>query len=207
MFTGIVSALGEIVKIERRAGLIRWSVASGYDATGVALGASICHAGCCLTVVEREASAGGMLHVVEIGQESIEKTTLAAYQEGARINLERSLKMGDELGGHIVTGHVDGVGEVLSVEPDGEGWRVLIRAPDSLAYLIAQKGSIAVDGVSLTVNSVEGPVFGVLIIPHTWKVTTLGRTSKGLKVNLEVDPLARYVARLLEGPGRPGAVS
>jgi riboflavin synthase len=198
MFTGIITALGDIKDVERRNGLIRWTVESPYDAEGVAIGASICHAGCCLTVVEKSAAGPGrMRHVVEIAPESIGVTTLGGFNAGDAVNLERSLKIGDELGGHIVSGHVDGLGEVVDVREDGEGWRLRIRAPAGIARLIASKGSIAVDGVSLTVNEVEDDVFGVLIIPHTWAVTTLSRLSPGARVNLEVDPLARYVARLL----------
>lgn len=201
MFTGIVTALGEVEAIERRNGLMRLTIASPYDAAGVEIGASICHDGCCLTVVETNGRQGGMTHVVEVAAESLDVTTLGHLNVGDRVNLERSLKVGDELGGHIVSGHVDGLGEVVSVIADGEGWRVRVRAPAALAPLIAQKGSIAINGVSLTVNEVEGDVFGVLIIPHTWQVTTLARLKPGVKVNLEVDMLARYVARLLEAKG------
>jgi riboflavin synthase len=198
MFTGIVTAQGEITAIERRNGLIRWTVESPYDAIGVAIGASILHAGCCLTVVETQGRGPAqMRHVVEIAAESIGVTTLAHYQVGDRVNLERSLAIGDELGGHIVSGHVDGLGEVQSVSADGEGWRVTIKAPAHVAPLVAAKGSIAVDGVSLTVNEVDGDVFGVLIIPHTWAVTSLSALKPGARVNLEADMLARYVARIL----------
>ena len=198
MFTGIVTAMGEVEAIERRNGLMRLTVASPYDAAGVEIGASICHDGCCLTVVETIGRQGGMTHVVEVAAESLDVTTLGHLAVGDRVNLERSLKVGDELGGHIVSGHVDGLGEVVAVTADGEGWRVRVRAPSTLSPLIAQKGSIAINGVSLTVNEVEGDVFGVLIIPHTWQVTTLARLKPGARVNLEVDMLARYVARLLE---------
>lgn len=198
MFTGIVTAVGEVEAAERRDGLLRLTVTSPYEAAGVDLGASICHDGCCLTVVETQARASGMAHVVEVAAESLALTTLGDLRVGDRVNLERSLKLGDELGGHIVSGHVDGLGEVVAVRADGEGWRVRVKAPAALAPLIAQKGSIAINGVSLTVNEVEGDVFGVLIIPHTWQVTTLSRLAPGARVNLEVDMLARYVARLLE---------
>ncbi|MBU6371540.1 MAG: riboflavin synthase [Alphaproteobacteria bacterium] len=198
MFTGIVTAIGEVEAAERRDGLLRLTVRAPYAAEGVDLGASICHDGCCLTVVEKHARDGGMAYVVEIAAESLALTTLGGLGVGDRVNLERSLKLGDELGGHIVSGHVDGLGEVVSVKADGEGWRVRVKAPPTLAPLIAQKGSIAINGVSLTVNEVEGDTFGVLIIPHTWQVTTLSRLAAGAKVNLEVDMLARYVARLLE---------
>lgn len=197
MFTGLVSAVGKVTHVERRNGLVRLTVASPYDAETVTLGASISHAGCCLTVVEAAAADGGMSHVVEVAPESLDKTTLGHWQVGHAMNLERSLRAGDELGGHIVGGHVDGLGEVVRVAADGEGWRLSIRAPDELAPLIAPKGSITVDGVSLTVNEVEGAVFGVLIIPHTWAVTTLARLKPGDRVNLEADMLARYVSRIL----------
>lgn len=199
MFTGIVTAQGVLSHVERRNGLIRWHVASPYEAEGVAIGASIAHAGCCLTVVEAEAlPEGGMRHVAEIAAESAAMTTLAGYQTGDLVNLERSLRFGDELGGHMMAGHVDGVGEVTAVRSDGEGWRVTISAPEALLPLIAPKGSIAVDGVSLTVNECEGATFGVLIIPHTWAVTTLSALSPGRKVNLEADLMARYVLRILD---------
>jgi len=201
MFTGIVTAMGEVEAIERRNGLMRLTVASPYDAAGVEIGASICHDGCCLTVVETTGRQGGMTHIVEVAAESLEVTTLGHLRVGSHVNLERSLKVGDELGGHIVSGHVDGQGEVVSVAADGEGWRLRIKAPAALAPLIAQKGSIAINGVSLTVNEVEDDVFGVLIIPHTWQVTTLSRLAPGARVNLEVDMLARYVARLLQAKG------
>ncbi|MBL8543065.1 MAG: riboflavin synthase [Hyphomonadaceae bacterium] len=199
MFTGIVTAIGEVTAVERRDGLVRLTIASSYDPAGVEIGASIAHDGCCLTVVETQSRAGGgMRHVVEVAPESLALTTMGALKAGDRVNLERSLKLGDELGGHIVQGHVDGLGEVLAVRQDGEGTRLSIRAPHEIAHLIAQKGSIAIDGVSLTVNEVEGDVFGVLIIPHTWAVTTLSRLRPGDKVNLEADMMARYAARLVE---------
>lgn len=197
MFTGIVSAIGTVEQAERGDGLLRLTVASSYDPAGVAIGASIAHAGCCLTVVEREAAAGGMVHVVELAAETLALTTLGPAEPGTRLNLERSLALGEELGGHLVTGHVDGLGVVRSIAREGEGWRLWIEAPPTLAPLIAPKGSIAVDGVSLTVNHVEGAGFGVLIIPHTWAVTTLGTLAPGARVNLEADLMARYAARIL----------
>lgn len=197
MFTGLVSAVGRVAAVERRNGLVRLTVESPYDAQTVALGASIAHDGCCLTVVEAAPGPKGMRHVVEVAPESLALTTLGGWDVGAPVNLERSLRAGDELGGHIVSGHVDGLGEVVSVTPDGEGWRIVIRAPAALAPLIAPKGSIAVDGVSLTVNEVDGATFGVLIIPHTWTHTTLSRLTPGARVNLEADMLARYVSRIL----------
>ena len=197
MFTGIITAVGEVVDVERRNGLMRLTVDSPYDPAGVAIGASICHDGCCLTVVEATAVQGGMRHVVEVAPESLDVTTLGRLGVGSRVNLERALRAGDELGGHIVSGHVDGVGRVVEVRADGEGWRVSIDAPEALAPLIAPKGSITIDGVSLTVNEVEGARFGVLLIPHTWAVTTLNRLKPDDLVNLEADMLARYVSRIL----------
>jgi riboflavin synthase len=198
MFTGIVTALGEVSAIERRDGLMRLAIDSRYDPAGTEIGASIAHDGCCLTVVETASRAGGMRHVVEVAQESLSLTTLGALQAGDRVNLERSLRVGDELGGHMVLGHVDGLGEVLSVARDGEGWRVRIKPPQEIAHLIAAKGSIAVSGVSLTVNDADDHAFGVLIIPHTWAVTTLSKLKAGDRVNLEADMMARYAARLIE---------
>jgi riboflavin synthase len=198
MFTGIVTAQGEVVGVDRRAGLVRLSLVSGYDADTIAIGASICHDGCCLTVVAKQKTNDGVRYDVEVAQESLSVTTLGALDIGSRVNLERSLKIGDELGGHMVSGHVDGVGRVQSVTPDGEGWRVRIEAPRALARFIAPKGSIAVAGVSLTVNEVDGADFGVLIIPHTWQETNLSRLKEGARVNLEVDMMARYMQRLLE---------
>lgn len=197
MFTGIITAVGDVVGVERRNGLMRLTVESPYDPAGVAIGASICHDGCCLTVVETASVKGGMRHVVEVAPESLALTTLGNIREGGKINLERALRAGDELGGHIVSGHVDGLGQVADVRADGEGWRISIDAPEALAPLIAPKGSITIDGVSLTVNEVEGARFGVLLIPHTWNVTTLHRLKPGDAVNLEADMLARYVSRIL----------
>lgn len=199
MFTGIVTAMGEVKAVERLAGLTRLTVESSYDPASVAIGASICHDGCCLTVVEAASKpGGGMCHVVEVAAESLAITSLGTLGVGAKVNLERSLKAGDELGGHIVQGHVDGLGEVLSVSKDGEGYRIKVKPPREIAELIAPKGSIAIAGVSLTVNEVDFEGFGVLIIPHTWAVTTLSKLKPGDKVNLEADMMARYVARILD---------
>jgi riboflavin synthase len=197
MFTGIVTALGEVTAVEAQPGLTRLSVASSYDAAGVDIGASIAHDGCCLTVVEKTARAQGMTHVVEAAAETLALTTIGALKIGDRMNLERSLRLGDELGGHMVQGHVDGLGAVLSVRQDGEGWRLKIKPPQQIAALIAPKGAVAVAGVSLTVNEVDDAGFGVLIIPHTWAVTTLSKLKAGDTVNLEADMMARYAARLL----------
>lgn len=196
MFTGIVTDVGVVERIARGEGLARWSVRSRYDPQSVAIGASIAHAGCCLTVVEADAAPAGMVHVVELAAETLAVTSLGRIGEGGRVNLERSLKLGDELGGHMMSGHVDGLGAVRSIAQDGAGYRLWIDAPAALLPLIAPKGSIAVDGVSLTVNAVDAQGFGVMIIPHTWAVTTLGALQPGDAVNLEADLIARYVARL-----------
>lgn len=205
MFTGIVTALGDLVKVERRDGLIRWTVDAPYSAADMAIGCSIAHAGVCLTVVEAESR--GPAHAryrVELAPETLQATSLGRLQAGDRINLERALRLGDELGGHLVAGHVDGVGQVRSVAQDGEGWRLEIDAPPALRGLIAPKGSVAVDGVSLTVNTVQGDRFGVLLIPHTWGVTTLSRLKPGDQVNLEADLFARYVAQILDARAAQG---
>ncbi len=199
MFTGIITSLGEVRSVERLSGLARLTIESNYDREGVAIGASIAHDGCCLTVVETASQAGGgMRHVVEVAAESLALTTLGLLAPGDRVNLERSLRVGDELGGHMVLGHVDGLGEVRSVTQDGAGWRLFVKPPAAISHLIAPKGSIAVAGVALTVNEVDDQGFGVLIIPHTWAVTTLSRLEPGDNVNLEVDMMARYAARLTE---------
>lgn len=194
MFTGIVTDIGRIRAVRDTNRDRRLEVETAYDLAGVDIGASISHAGCCLTVVEK----GDNWFAVEVSAESLGLTTLGEVRAGDTVNLERAARTGDELGGHIVSGHVDGMGEVLSVTPENGSHRVLIRAPAPLHRYIARKGSIAVDGVSLTVNEVEGEVFGVNIIPHTWDVTTLGRLKPGAKVNLEIDMLARYLARWQE---------
>ena len=198
MFTGIVTALGDVKAVERLPGLVRLAVAAPYDAADVAIGASIAHEGCCLTVVEATPQQNGLRYVVEVAAESLALTTLGGLKAGDQVNLERSLRVGDELGGHMVQGHVDGLGEVLAVTGDGEGWRLRINPPASITPLIAPKGSIAINGVSLTVNEADDEGFGVLIIPHTWSVTTLSRLKAGDKVNLEADMMARYAARLIE---------
>ena len=176
---------------------MRLVVASPWADTGsIAIGASISCGGCCLTAVE----VGGDWFAVDASAETLSKTTLGTWREGTRMNLERSLRMGDELGGHLVSGHVDGLGRVVSVVAENGSWRVSFDVPLGLARFIAQKGSVAVDGVSLTVNEVAGTGFGVNIIPHTWEVTTLGGLQPGDAVHIEIDMLARYVARLQELP-------
>jgi riboflavin synthase len=194
MFTGIVTDVGRIRAVRDTNRDRRFEIETGYDLSTVEIGASISHAGCCLTVVEK----GDGWFAVEVSNESLGLTTLGALRPGDVVNLERPTRVGDELGGHIVSGHVDGVGEVVSVTPEAGSHRISIRAPAPLHRFIARKGSIAVDGVSLTVNEVEGETFGVNIIPHTWDVTTLGRLKPGAKVNLEIDMLARYLARWQE---------
>lgn len=196
MFTGIVTDIGTITKAEQR-GDLRLEIACGYDMGGVDLGASIACSGCCLTVVDK----GADWFAVDASAETVSKTASGLWAKGKRLNLERALKVGDELGGHIVTGHVDGVGEVVGVDPVGDSHRVEIRAPASLAAYIAEKGSITVDGVSLTVNSVADDAdgsarFTLNIIPHTWDVTTLADLAIGGAVNLEIDVLARYLKRM-----------
>ncbi|HRD45489.1 MAG TPA: riboflavin synthase [Caulobacter sp.] len=194
MFTGIVTDVGRVRSVRETNRDRRYEIETAYDVATIDLGASIAHAGCCLTVVEK----GEGWFAVEVSHETLSLTTLGRWQEGHRMNLERAARLGDEMGGHIVSGHVDGVGEVLSVEPDGGSHRVRIRAPRPLHRLIAPKGSIAVEGVSLTVNEVEDDVFGLNIIPHTFEVTTLGELAPGYRVNLEIDMLARYLARWQE---------
>ncbi len=194
MFTGIVTDVGRIRAVRETNRDLRIEVETGYDLATIPIGASIAHAGCCLTVVDK----GDRWFAVEVSGESLAKTTLGRWREGTRVNLERPARAGDELGGHIVSGHVDGVGEVVSIQPKGGSHRVRIRAPRPLHRFIAPKGSIAVEGVSLTVNEVEDDVFGVNLIPHTWEVTTLGQLKPGDPANLEIDMLARYLARWQE---------
>lgn len=194
MFTGIVTDVGRVRAIRETNRDVRMEIETAFDTASIDMGASIAHAGCCLTVVDK----GPGWFAVEVSGETRAMSTLGAWSEGQRVNLERPARVGDELGGHIVSGHVDGVGEVTSIEPEGGSHRVRIRAPRPLHRFIAPKGSITVDGVSLTVNEVEDDVFGVNIIPHTWDVTTIGQLAPGSRVNLEIDMLARYLARWRE---------
>jgi len=193
MFTGIITDMGEIRAIEQR-GDLRARIASGYDMAGVDLGASIACDGVCLTVVDK----GADWFDVDVSAETVSKTNLGTWAPGRAVNLERALKVGDELGGHIVSGHVDGLAEVIAVADEGDSTRVTLRAPAELARFIAPKGSVALNGTSLTVNEVSGRDFGINFIPHTKQVTTWGRVAIGDQVNLEIDTLARYVARLAE---------
>lgn len=200
MFTGIITAIGEI-RAARESGGIRATIACPFDPATIAIGASIACSGTCLTVVSRGGVAGDAWFDVDISGETIACTVPGRWQTGTRLNLEPALKLGDELGGHIVTGHVDGVGTVVSVEMAGESRRVVIAAPADLAPYIATKGSITVDGVSLTVNEVSDRPdglchFALNLIPHTAEVTTLGALVSGSQVNLEIDVLARYLKRI-----------
>lgn len=194
MFTGIVTDVGRVRAIRDTNRDRRFEIETRFDLGSVDIGASISHAGVCLTVVEK----GQGWFAVEVSGETLAVTTLGDWREGRRVNLERAARVGDELGGHIVSGHVDGIGEVLSIESEGGSHRVRIRAPQPLHRFIAPKGSITVEGVSLTVNEVDGDIFGVNLIPHTWEVTTLGELKPGSRVNLEIDMLARYLARWRE---------
>jgi len=191
MFTGIITDIGRIRTLENR-GDLRARIETGYDTAGIEIGASIACDGVCLTAV----ALGGDWFDVDISAETVSKTNIGDWREGGRINLERALKVGDELGGHIVSGHVDGVAEVVAMRDEGDSTRVTFRAPEDLARFIAPKGSVALNGTSLTVNEVAGRDFGVNLIPHTQEVTTWGLVKQGDRINLEIDTLARYVARL-----------
>ena len=193
MFTGIITDIGEVTELHQE-GDLRARIRTSYDTAKIDMGASIASDGVCLTVV----ALGPDWYEVQISAETVGKTNLSDWAVGKRLNLERALKVGDELGGHIVSGHVDGVAEVVDMADEGDSTRVTLRAPESLARFIAPKGSVALNGTSLTVNAVEGCDFGINFIPHTKEVTTWGDVSVGDRVNLEIDTLARYVARLAE---------
>lgn len=194
MFTGIVTDIGRIAALARQGDDLRVRIATGYDTATIEMGASIACDGCCLTVT----ALGDDWFTADVSAETLSKTTLGGWSEGRPINLERSLRVGDELGGHIVSGHVDGVARVVSLTDDGDSTRVVLEAPGGFAGFVAPKGSIALNGTSLTVNEVDGSRFGVNLIPHTKEVTTWGEVAEGDGVNFEVDTLARYVARLRE---------
>ena len=196
MFTGIITDIGTVKELEQ-AGDLRARIATGYDTTKIDIGASIASDGVCLTVI----ALGAGWYDVQISGETVSKTNLESWEVGRRLNLERALRVGDELGGHIVSGHVDGVAEVVAIKDEGDSTRVTLRAPEALARFIAPKGSVALNGTSLTVNDVEGCDFGINFIPHTKQVTTWGDVAVGDHVNLEIDTLARYVARLAEFDG------
>lgn len=197
MFTGIITSVGQVRKVDRT-GEARFEFSCDYDAEGIDLGASIACDGVCLTVVSKGTDQGGNWFVMEVSEETLSKTTLGDWTEGTRVNLERALKFGDELGGHIVSGHVDGVATVVDIQPDNESRRFVFEAPEALKKFVAAKGSVTINGVSLTVNEVDGRRFGINVIPHTQAVTTLGGVTVGARVNMEIDMLARYVSRLLE---------
>jgi riboflavin synthase len=199
MFTGIVTDVGEVLSIEERAaGLRQLVIGSNYDSATIDIGASIACSGVCLTAVATARTGNRDTFTVDAAAETLALTTVGRWQKGRRINLERSLKMGDELGGHLVSGHVDGLAAVVSREDLTDMARFTLRVPQPLKRFIAQKGSVALDGVSLTVNEVNDDTFSVLIIPHTLSVTTFGALEKGDEINLEIDVMARYAARLLE---------
>ncbi len=193
MFTGIITHIGTVLTVDASGGDRRFVIGTLFDMDTVAIGASIACDGCCLTVVQKDAQS----FVVDVSAESLSKTALGAWTVGRKVNLERSLKLGDELGGHIVSGHVDGLATVESVTREGDSHRLKIRSPAPLAHYIASKGSVALNGISLTVNEVEGDVFGINIIPHTWTHTNIGQAKPGDKLNMEIDMLARYVARMM----------
>ncbi|MCB2107747.1 MAG: riboflavin synthase [Rhodobacteraceae bacterium] len=204
MFTGIVTDLGRVAAVAKTAsngGDRRFKIGVNSDLSEAAIGASVACNGCCLTVVEKADD----WFAVDVSAETLSKTTLGAWTEGTPVNLERALKFGDELGGHLVSGHVDGVGEITAIAPDGQSKRYTVRVHGDLAKFIAPKGSVTLDGVSLTVNEVDDVSFGVNIIPHTQSVTTFGGYKVGDKVNVEIDLLARYVARLFEAGAVPAA--
>lgn len=191
MFTGIITDVGTITELEQQ-GDLRARIRTSYDTGGIDIGASIASDGVCLTVI----ALGDDCYDVQISAETVSKTNLDTWSVGKRVNLERALKVGDELGGHIVSGHVDGVAQVIAVQDEGGSTRVTLRAPQDLARFIAPKGSVALNGTSLTVNEVDGCDFGINFIPHTKEVTTWGLVEVGDRINLEIDTLARYVARL-----------
>lgn len=198
MFTGIITAIGSLISMEHKPdGGARVKINTPWDCKNIDLGASIACNGVCLTVVERDKTHFS----VDVSEESLAVTSLKSWGEGSAINLERALAMGDELGGHIVSGHVDGLAEIMDIHQDGDSYRVKLEAPSHLAPMIAPKGSVALDGISFTVNEVEGNQFGIMVIPHTWTHTTLGENKVGDKINLEVDMLARYVARIISFHG------
>lgn len=196
MFTGIVTDVGKVRHVEKR-GDTHIVIATKFDVSQIDMGASIACSGACMTVVDK-GSAKDRWFAFTASGETLSKTTLGAWKVGESVNLERPMRVGDEFGGHIVTGHVDAVAEIVGVKPEGESVRMIFEVPKKLSKLVAAKGSVALDGVSLTVNDVEGSRFGVNIIPHTQSVTTFGRAKPGMKVNFEADLMARYVARLVQ---------
>jgi riboflavin synthase len=198
MFTGIITDVGAVESVVSQGALKRMRISCAYPAEAIEIGASIATGGPCLTVVARGGGNARTWYDVDVGAETLDRTTAGSWQVGTKLNLERSLKIGDELGGHIVTGHIDGVAKILAVEPFDGMSRFVIAAPAAMARFIAEKGSITLDGTSLTVNSVAGNEFSVLLIPHTLAVTTWGARQAGDELNFEVDLMARYAARLTE---------
>lgn len=197
MFTGIVTDVGEVRHIEKR-GDTHVVIGTHYDIDKLPMGGSVACSGACLTVIDKGSNKDRWFAVTASG-ETLSKTTMGTWKAGTPVNLELPLRVGDELGGHIVSGHVDGLAELVRMAPDGESTRMTFEAPKALSRYIAEKGSVALDGISLTVNEVDDVRFGINIIPHTLKVTTFGHLKPGLKVNLEIDTIARYVARLTRG--------
>ncbi len=206
MFTGIVTDIGTIAKVTQ-SGDTRFDVLTAYDTDTIDLGASISHSGVCLTVIEKGKGADGDWFAVEASKETLDVTSAGHWREGTKLNLERALKMGDELGGHIVSGHVDGLAEITAITPEGDSQRYTFKTSAALMPFIAPKGSVTLDGTSLTVNEVEGLTFGVNLIPHTQDVTTWGLSKVGDIINLEIDVLARYVARLKQAEEELGGVA
>lgn len=193
MFTGIITDQGSVLEVNGQ-GDVLFKIGTSYDTKTIEIGASIAHNGICLTVID----IGSGWYTIQASAETLNLTTMGGWQAGRRINLERALKVGDELGGHIVSGHVDGVARVVEIRPENDSVRITFEAPAHLARFVAAKGSVALDGVSLTVNEVKGARFGVNIIPHTQAVTSFGAYAPGDRVNMEIDMLARYVARLMD---------
>jgi riboflavin synthase len=199
MFTGIVSDLGEIIEVQEQAeNLRRLTIGCAYNPDSIDIGASIACSGACLTVVERGIRGNRSFFAVDAAAETLRLTTAGTWRPGSKLNLERALRLGDELGGHMVSGHVDGLAELIARDDFVDSSGLTFRVPKDLARFIAPKGSVALDGISLTVNEVKGDTFSVLLIPHTLKVTTFGALQVGARVNLEVDQMARYAARLLD---------
>lgn len=199
MFTGIITDVGEVVAVTPQGAGCRLEIACSYPADGIAIGASIAHAGACLTVIEKKTLADGRTwYAVDASVETLERTTMGTWKPGTKVNLERSLALGDEMGGHLVTGHVDGVATIVSRDDEDGCARFTIEAPKGFAKYVAAKGSVALDGTSLTVNSVDGGRFTILLIPHTLAVTSWGGRHAGDPLNFEVDLMARYIARLNE---------
>lgn len=194
MFTGLVQDIGIVRGLDESRGDLRVEIETQMNLSVIPLGASVCCSGCCLTVVDKSKNT----FAADVSGETLNRANLGAWRIMTRVNLEPSLKMGDELGGHFVFGHVDGVAEILDIRCEGDSHRIDISIPEGLAHLVAEKGSVAVDGISLTVNAVSQKAFGVNIVPHTWQKTTLSDRRIGDKVNIEVDMLARYVARMME---------